>query len=30
LRQAGWALTAHQSKTPKRSDARDIATVSLI
>ena len=30
LRQAGWALTAHQSETPKRSNTRDIATVSLI
>src|SRR6266404_469423 len=29
LQQVGWALTAHQSK-PQRSNARDIAAVSLI
>jgi len=30
LRQVGWALSAHQSKTPNERNTRNIATVSLI
>jgi len=30
LRQVGWALSAHQSKTPNEQNTRNTATVSLI